>query len=63
MSLYLVYLLVIFALFGTSASYFLRFLYFYWVKRRIEIKFIWYAGGCALLVVVISVIGRWFFIG
>lgn len=59
-SFYLIYLLVIFSLFGTSASYFLRFLYFYLVKRRIEIQYIWYAGGCALSVVVISVIGQWF---
>nr|WP_084228015.1 hypothetical protein [Pseudoalteromonas byunsanensis] len=62
MSVYLVYLLVTFALFGTAASYFVRFLYCYWIKKRIEMSYIWYAGGCALSIVIISVIGRIFIV-
>ncbi|ASD65618.1 hypothetical protein [Pseudoalteromonas piscicida] len=58
MSFHLIALLVIFALFGTSATYLIRFMYSYWIKKRLELKYIVNAGVCAVLVMVISVINE-----
>ncbi|MBB1379635.1 hypothetical protein [Pseudoalteromonas sp. SR43-2] len=46
--------LLIFALFGTAASYFVRFIYAYWVFKTMPMKYIIKAGICVVLVVVIS---------
>nr|WP_247664847.1 hypothetical protein [Pseudoalteromonas sp. MMG010] len=46
--------LVIFALFGTAASYFVRFIYAYWVKKQMPMNYIIKAGICVVLVLVIS---------
>ena len=54
---YLIYLLVIFALFGTSASYFARFIYLYWFRNELDESLILKAGGCALLIMTLSIIG------
>ncbi|RXF05710.1 hypothetical protein [Pseudoalteromonas sp. PS5] len=58
MSLHLIALLVIFALFGTSATYLIRFMYSYWVKKRLEVKYIINASICGLLVMLVSVISE-----
>ncbi|MCG9760766.1 MULTISPECIES: hypothetical protein [Pseudoalteromonas] len=58
MSFHLIALLVIFALFGTSATYLIRFMYSYWIKKRLEVKYIVNASICAVLVMVISVINE-----
>jgi ABC-type antimicrobial peptide transport system permease subunit len=41
-------------LFGTAASYFVRFIYAYWVKKEMPMKYIVKAGICVVLVVVLS---------
>ncbi|WP_213611582.1 hypothetical protein [Pseudoalteromonas sp.] len=46
----------IFALFGTAASYFVRFIYAYWVKKKMPLEYIFKAGVCIFMVVVISVL-------
>jgi hypothetical protein len=46
-----------FALFGTSASYFARFLYRYWAFKEMDQTLIFKAGGCALLIMTLSAIG------
>jgi hypothetical protein len=56
-TIYLVYLLIMFALFGTSASYFARFLYRYWTFKEMDQTLIFKAGGCALLIMTLSAIG------
>ncbi|RXE93901.1 hypothetical protein [Pseudoalteromonas phenolica] len=61
MSIYLIYLLVMFALFGTSASYFARFIYRYWVHKDMDQMLIYKAGGCALLIMTLSAIGALLF--
>ncbi|GEK11428.1 hypothetical protein HUZ36_19370 [Pseudoalteromonas sp. McH1-7] len=58
MSFHLIALLVIFALFGTSATYLIRFMYSYWVKKRLEVKYIINASICGLLVMLVSVISE-----
>jgi len=60
-TIYLVYLLIMFALFGTSASYFARFLYRYWVYKEMDQMLIFKAGGCALLIITLSAIGALLF--
>jgi hypothetical protein len=50
-----------FALFGTSASYFARFLYRYWVYKEMDQMLIFKAGGCALLIMTLSAIGALLF--
>ncbi len=52
MNLLLFVYLVIFALFGTSATYFARFLYDYWVKKEMHFKYLLRAGICVLLVMI-----------
>ncbi|MBB1295404.1 hypothetical protein H5154_19130 [Pseudoalteromonas sp. SR44-5] len=54
MNIILIAYLLIFALFGTAASYFLRFIYAYWVKKQMPMHFIFKAGICIVAVVVIS---------
>lgn len=49
----LVYL-VIFALFGMAASYFVQFIYTYWVKKRSEPKYLLRAGGCVLVITLLA---------
>lgn len=53
-------LLFTFALFGMSATYFARFIYCYWIKREVKPAYIWRAGGCALLIVLLSFVGQLF---
>ncbi|ALO40608.1 hypothetical protein PP2015_80 [Pseudoalteromonas phenolica] len=50
-----------FALFGTSASYFARFIYRYWVHKDMDQMLIYKAGGCALLIMTLSAIGALLF--
>jgi hypothetical protein len=57
-SYYMLVLLFTFALFGASATYFSRFLYCYWFKREVRPIYIWRAGGCALLIIVLSFVGQ-----
>ncbi|KAF7771319.1 hypothetical protein PUND_a0047 [Pseudoalteromonas undina] len=45
-----------FALFGTAASYFVRFIYAYWVQKNMPLEYIFKAGVCIFMVVVISVL-------
>ncbi|MBB1299433.1 hypothetical protein V6260_18170 [Pseudoalteromonas aliena] len=54
MNITLIAYLLIFALFGTAASYFVRFIYAYWVLKTMPMKYIIKAGVCVVLVVVIS---------
>lgn len=54
MNIILIAYLFIFALFGTAASYFLRFIYTYWVLNKMPMKHIIKAGICVVMVVVIS---------
>ncbi|KTF10273.1 MULTISPECIES: hypothetical protein [unclassified Pseudoalteromonas] len=54
MNIILITYLIIFALFGTAASYFVRFIYAYWILKTMPMKYILKAGICVLLVVVIS---------
>jgi len=54
MNIILIAYLVIFALFGTAASYFVRFIYASWVLKTMPLKYIIKAGICVVLVVVIS---------
>ncbi|WP_440054638.1 hypothetical protein ACSLBF_00175 [Pseudoalteromonas sp. T1lg65] len=56
MSVYLIFLLVIFALFGTAASYFVRFIYSYWVKKQVESRFMLNAAICAALIMFFSLV-------
>ena len=58
MTFQLLALLVIFALFGTSATYLIRFMYCYWVKHQLEVKYLVNAGLCALIVMVVSLINE-----
>tara|TARA_R110000772_G_scaffold163584_2_gene275021 strand:- start:12111 stop:12296 length:186 start_codon:yes stop_codon:yes gene_type:complete len=46
--------LLIFALFGTAASYFVRFIYAYWVLNKMPMHYIIKAGICLVMVVIIS---------
>ncbi|TMN87177.1 hypothetical protein CWB72_16285 [Pseudoalteromonas phenolica] len=57
MTIYLIYLLIMFALFGTAASYFARFIYLFWIKKEMDQTMIFKAGGCALLIMLLSAIG------
>jgi hypothetical protein len=50
-----------FALFGTSASYFARYLYRYWFYKEMDQTLIFKAGGCALLIISLSAIGTFLF--
>ena len=54
MNIILIAYLIVFALFGTAASYFVRFIYAYWVKKEMPMKYIVKAGISVVLVVVIS---------
>jgi ABC-type antimicrobial peptide transport system permease subunit len=54
MNIILIAYLIIFALFGTAASYFVQFIYAYWVKKEMPMKYIVKAGISVVLVVVIS---------
>lgn len=54
MTIILIAYLFIFALFGTAASYFIRFIYAYWVLKVIQIKHIVKAGGCIFIIMIIS---------
>ncbi|MCO7191327.1 hypothetical protein NH568_23405 [Pseudoalteromonas sp. XMcav2-N] len=58
-SLYLLVLLVIFALFGCASTYLVKFIYCYWVKKRVEIRYVWWACLCALLIIPISLLSQW----
>ena len=46
--------LVIFALFGTAASYFVRYIYAYWVHNTMHVHYIYKAGVCIISVVIVS---------
>lgn len=46
--------LVIFALFGTAASYFVRYIYAYWVHNTMQVMYIYKAGICIISVVIVS---------
>jgi hypothetical protein len=46
-----------FALFGTAASYFARFIYLFWIKKEMDQTLLFKAGGCALLIMLLSAIG------
>jgi hypothetical protein len=46
--------LLIFALFGTAASYFVRYIYAYWVQKDMLMAYIVKAGMCVVMVVIIS---------
>ncbi|MEM5552609.1 hypothetical protein HJP15_20835 [Pseudoalteromonas sp. NEC-BIFX-2020_002] len=54
MNILLIAYLLIFALFGTAASYFVRFIYAYWIKKQMPVQYIFKAGVCIVAVVVIS---------
>ncbi|MCQ8880099.1 hypothetical protein NQT69_19040 [Pseudoalteromonas shioyasakiensis] len=54
MNIVLIAYLIIFALFGTAASYFVRFIYAYWVKKQMPMQHIFKAGVCIIGVLVIS---------
>ncbi|MGO2012751.1 MAG: hypothetical protein ACTJH9_08925 [Pseudoalteromonas sp.] len=54
MNTVLIAYLLIFALFGTAASYFVRFIYAYWVKNQMPIEYIFKACACIVVVIVIS---------
>lgn len=56
MNITLIAYLLIFALFGTAASYFVRFIYAYWVKKKMPLGHILKAGICIVLVLLISVL-------
>ncbi|MEJ6476520.1 hypothetical protein [Pseudoalteromonas piscicida] len=58
MTFQLIALLVIFALFGTSATYLIRFMYSYWIKKQLRPGYIINASICAILVVVVSAINE-----
>jgi hypothetical protein len=46
--------LIIFALFGTAASYFVRFIYAYWIKKEMPMQHILKAGMCIIGVLVLA---------
>jgi uncharacterized membrane protein len=46
--------LFIFALFGTAASYFVRFIYAYWIQNKMPLEYIIKAAGCLIMVAIIS---------
>ncbi|MBE0358639.1 MULTISPECIES: hypothetical protein [Pseudoalteromonas] len=54
MNIILIAYLIIFALFGTAASYFARYIYAYWVLKTMPMKYIIKAGICVVMVIVIS---------
>ncbi|WP_024611034.1 hypothetical protein [Pseudoalteromonas sp. TB64] len=54
MNIILIAYLFIFALFGTAASYFVRFIYAYWMLNKMPMKHIIKAGICVVMVVLIS---------
>lgn len=54
MNIVLIAYLIIFALFGCAASYFVRFIYAYWVKQQMPMEYIFKAGVCVVAVIVIS---------
>jgi len=54
MNIILIAYLIIFALFGTAASYFVRFIYAYWVLKQMPMKYIIKAGVCVVMVLIIS---------
>ncbi|AQP99818.1 MULTISPECIES: hypothetical protein [Pseudoalteromonas] len=54
MNIILIAYLIIFALFGTAASYFVRYIYAYWVLKTMPMKYIIKAGICVVMVIVIS---------
>lgn len=54
MNIVLIAYLLIFALFGTAASYFVRFIYAYWIKKQMPMEYIFKAGVCIVVVIVIS---------
>ncbi|TMO21526.1 hypothetical protein [Pseudoalteromonas sp. S4741] len=56
MNILLIAYLLMFALFGTAASYFVRFIYAYWVEKKMPLEYIFKAGVCIFMVVVISVL-------
>jgi hypothetical protein len=45
--------LLIFALFGTAASYFVRFIYAYWVLKKMPLAYIVKALICLVMVAVV----------
>ncbi|RZF85968.1 hypothetical protein CWC12_18845 [Pseudoalteromonas ruthenica] len=56
MTLPLLAYLLIFALFGVAATYFVKFLYFHWYKNEIKPKFIIRALVCIAAVTVLSLV-------
>ncbi|WP_404342973.1 hypothetical protein [Pseudoalteromonas mariniglutinosa] len=56
MDIILIAYLVIFALFGTAASYFVRYIYTYWVHNTMQVKYIYKAGICILAVLLLSAV-------
>ncbi|SFC83666.1 hypothetical protein SAMN02745724_02682 [Pseudoalteromonas denitrificans DSM 6059] len=44
--------ILLFALFGMSATYFVRFFYDFWFKNKMEISYIIKAGVCTVLSVI-----------
>ncbi|AXV63856.1 MULTISPECIES: hypothetical protein [Pseudoalteromonas] len=54
MDIILIAYLVIFALFGTAASYFVRYIYAYWVHNTMHVHYIYKAGVCIISVVIVS---------
>lgn len=56
MNIILIAYLLIFALFGTAASYFVRFIYAYWVLKKMPLDYIIKAGVCMIIVLLISML-------
>ncbi|MCF2858522.1 hypothetical protein L1286_13625 [Pseudoalteromonas sp. SMS1] len=56
MSFYLLSLLLIFALFGVASTYLLRFMYSYWIQKRLVLKYLGLAGLCVVCVVPLVVL-------